>query len=116
MLKKEFRLTRKEFGQVFRGGRYFSFEDFTITYYKTARAYARFGVSCGLKISKKAVERNLIRRRIYEIIRLNYDTIPQGDYLVLVKPSILSKDFSQLSSSLILAFQKTNEKNSPMGH
>lgn len=116
MLKKEFRLTRKEFNGVFRKGRYFSFEDFTITYSKTGKAYARFAVSCGLKISKKAVERNLIRRRIYEIIRLNYDTIPQGDYLVLVKPSILSKNFSQLTSSLLFAFQKIYEKNSPMGH
>lgn len=111
MLKKEFRLSRKEFGVAFRRGRYFSFENFTVTYYKTVRAYARFGVSCGLKISKKAVVRNRIRRQMYEIIRLHYNTIPQGDYLILVKPSILSRDFSQLTSSLLAAFGMINEKN-----
>lgn len=112
MLKKEFRLSRKEFSVAFRRGRYLSFEDFTIMYYETARARARFGVSCGLKISKKAVARNRVRRWMYEIIRVHYEGILPGDYLVLVKPSILFKEFSQVSSSLVSAFQKVYEKNS----
>lgn len=111
MLKKEFRLSRKEFSAAFRKGRYFSFGELVIIYCKTARARARFGVSCGLKISKKAVVRNRIRRQMYEIIRVHYDAILQGDYLVLVKPSILSKNFSQLTSSLLAAFRIINEKN-----
>ncbi|MBI3273529.1 MAG: ribonuclease P protein component [Candidatus Colwellbacteria bacterium] len=116
MLRKYHRLSKKEFSRVFKKGVSFSFEDFHIRYAASPQGSSRFGVSCGLKISKKAVQRNRIRRRLYEIIRANLAQIPKGDYCIIVKPSILSKDFSSLERSLTDSLKNIHERHSRRAH
>ena len=49
------------------------------------RGFTRVGVVVSKKVDKRAVVRNRIRRRIYEIIRLNLEMVPKKmDYIFVV--------------------------------
>lgn len=70
---------------------------------------ARFGVVVSKKVSKSAVVRNRIRRRVYEWIRLNIDRI-DSQSLVLVFPytdSIAKIKHSELNLQLEQLFIKS---------
>lgn len=100
MLRKSQRLTRKEFEKVFRQGRAFHTDDFIVKYSPSSREVSRFGVSCGLKVSKKAVERNYLRRIIYDVVARTPAPVAPGDYIVIVKPTAKGKAFAQLQGPL----------------
>jgi len=69
--------------------------------------HSRFGIVVGLKVSKKAPERNKIKRRIREIIRKNLNDIKSGhDIMVLVLKPAVDADYSDIENSLIKAFKK----------
>lgn len=42
------------------------------------RVHTRVSVVVGKKVSKSAVKRNRIRRRVFEILRTNWDQVPEG--------------------------------------
>ncbi len=70
---------------------------------------ARFGVVVSKKVSKSAVVRNRIRRRVYEWIRLNIDRI-DAQSLVLVFPytdSIAKIKHPELNLQLEQLFMKS---------
>ena len=54
------------------------------------------------KVEKTAVGRNKIRRRIYEVIRKNFELIPkEQDYVFVVfSKEVLDMSFSELEKSL----------------
>lgn len=93
MLPKNYRLRlKKDFDAVFKGGRFSGQSFLTLGYLKNNLPVSRFAVIVGKKVSKKAVVRNLVKRRTIEIIRLNIDKIKQGFDLVFVaKPEIKGK-------------------------
>ena len=71
-MNKEIRLRKnREFQTVYRRGKNFWNKDFTIFIRPTNRKKVKFGVSITKKFGK-ANKRNLIKRRIKEIIRLNF--------------------------------------------
>ncbi len=51
------------------------------------------------KVEKSAVGRNRIRRRVYEILRLNIDSIPKKtDYIfVIYSKDVMKMDFTELT-------------------
>ena len=56
----------------------------------------------GLKISKKAVQRNKIRRQLEEIIRLKFNQIKNGfDIVILTEPKIIEKKYKEIEEILI---------------
>ena len=70
-MNKEIRLRKnREFQTVYKRGKNFWNKDFTIFIRPTNRKKVKFGVSVTKKFGK-ANKRNLIKRRIKEIIRLN---------------------------------------------
>ena len=101
MLKKRNRLTRKEFAKVFHKGTPFIFTDFIVKYNSNTVPFSRFGVSVGLKISKKAVERNAMRRHLYIALEELIGTFAKGDYIILVRQK---KDIPALKTSFFHAF------------
>lgn len=97
MVKKGHRLSRKEFNEIFRAGRAFNFPHFVVKYKSSKLPYSRAGISCGLKVSKKAVQRNTLRRKLYEVVRSQQEFVPRGDYIIIVRPSALTLSFNELS-------------------
>jgi len=101
-LKKSLRLTKNfEFIKVYKTGRRLSSLFFTMYIKKNELNFSRLGVSVSKKVGKSVV-RNKIKRRIKEIVRLNYDYIKQGyDIVVSAKPSSVQLDFKAMEKELI---------------
>ncbi|HWS48934.1 MAG TPA: ribonuclease P protein component [Candidatus Methanoperedens sp.] len=114
MLKKINRISsKKEFALVKNNGEMKAGELFSIVYLNPSRPTAaspfdkgdsvvkKFGVIVSKKISKKAVERNQIRRRLMEAVRLNMEMFPEGFRgIFLVKKNILDKSEMEIESCL----------------
>ena len=67
----------------------------SLVFAENTRGFMRLAVVVSKKVEKTAVGRNLIRRRIYEILRKNLEDIPgKRDYIFVV----FSKDVMKLSS------------------
>jgi ribonuclease P protein component len=88
---------KKDFELVHRYGRFFSFGNISLKIKKNLDQ-TRFGISIGIKFSPKAVRRNLIKRRLREILRqIKNEVKPGFDIVVMVK-----KDEAELVSSRVL--------------
>lgn len=86
MLPFENRLIqKKDFQDVFRKGKFFSFGSFSIKFAKNGLKKTRIGVAVGLKFSQKAVERNRIKRQIREILKKKISDVRPG-FDVVVMP------------------------------
>ena len=69
----------------------------------------QIGFIISKKISKKAVERNKIRRRLGEIIK---NKLPVGHKIViLAKKNILEANMDDLKKSWDIVYEKINSKN-----
>jgi ribonuclease P protein component len=102
MLPKKFRLTKtKEIDKVFKLGKS-SFD--SILGVKTLASennFSRFVIVASTKVSKKAVIRNQIKRRLHEIVRLNLTKIKPGfDFFILALPAAKDSDYHILEKSL----------------
>jgi ribonuclease P protein component len=61
----------------------------------------RFGFTVSKRIAANAVERNRIRRRLKELVRLADVEYASGhDYVLVARRSALSEDFAELRASL----------------
>ena len=116
MVKKSQRLSKKEFQAVFQSARAFPFEHFIVKYKPSAHPFSRFGVSCGLKVSKKAVVRNRIRRILYHMFQTHQGNMQKGDYIVIVKPVILVADPSEIQPLFLSALSNIYEANTRYTH
>lgn len=98
MLKKEFRIRKqKDFENVFKKGIYFSNKFLTLKVVKNNLFFSRFGFVVSKKISKKAIERNRIKRLMSEFIRLSQKEIkPDLDIIFITKPEIRGKKFKEI--------------------
>ena len=88
---------KKDFEIIFKKGAGFKNSSFILKVLKNGLEYSRFGFVVSQKVSKKAVERNKIRRRLSEIIKNNFKNTKKGLDLVFVSlPEVKNKDFGQL--------------------
>ncbi|MCD6471195.1 ribonuclease P protein component, partial [bacterium] len=79
MLSKRYRLRKKgDFERLSKFGKKFYTKEIGLKYIKNNLQISRFGVVVSLKISKKAVVRNKLKRRILDIIKKNIDFIKPG--------------------------------------
>jgi ribonuclease P protein component len=102
MLNKKHKIAKREFIPfILAKGKTENTSLFVIKYLYNKEEISHFGVIASTKISKKAVIRNKIRRRIYEAIRLflkeNPDTKKSIDAIFLTKKSITEADFKTIS-------------------
>jgi ribonuclease P protein component len=71
--------------------------------------HSRFGVVVGLKVSKRSTDRNLIRRRIREILRKSLPFIKPGyDVMVLVNPAARGATFPDLVEQMDKVLRKAD--------
>jgi ribonuclease P protein component len=108
MLPKRNRLKRKkDFQKVLGKGKGLK-EDFLV--FKMVRndlPFSRFGFLVGTKISKEAVSRNKLKRRIRELVRKRIEKIEGGyDMVFIAQPGLEKRDFWELEEILNKVFLK----------
>jgi len=103
MLKKTNRLLLKnDFDAVWKKGRPSYDKIIGVKALSSGLKKNRFGIMVGLKFSKKAVERNQIKRRLREIIQAEEKNLKKGfDIVITVLPAARGLDFNELKKSLI---------------
>ena len=109
MLKRINRLTKtKEIQKLLKNGRSFYCPYFMFKILPNEKALLRLGVIVSNKVSKKATQRNLIKRRLREIIRLSLKELKPGyDLIILASPRIIDPvtkkvlSYEQIKSQLL---------------
>ena len=99
---------KKDFDEIFKKGKIFRSDSLIFKFKKNNLKESRFGFVVSLKVSKSAVVRNKIRRRMSEIIRQNMDGIKNGtDLVIIALPGFEKKDFIE-TKEIISNFIKKN--------
>ncbi len=102
MLAKDFRLRHeKDIARVLKS-RAGAFDSACgVKTVKNSLEYSRFAVVVGTKVSKKAVDRNRIRRQYREIVRSMMKEITSGfDVILLTAKPALGLDYHQKAAKL----------------
>lgn len=109
MLPRKNRLTsRKDFDLIYRTGQLFSFGSIFLKIRETEEKHTRVGFSVGIKFSKKAVDRNRVKRQLREIVLKYMNKIEKNvDMVVMTRKKI---DEKLDSASLEKDFKKALEK------
>lgn len=104
MLKQSKRLHgRKHVGKLIKDGEEIQGRYLIVRKIPNNLEFNRYGVNISKKLEKKAVIRNKLRRRIYEIIRLMEKEGHKGsssDIMLFAKKSLLKLNFIELEVEL----------------
>lgn len=104
MLNKINRLTKeKDFENLFKNGQAFHSQLFNLKIVRNKLNNTRFGFIISKKVSKKAVERNKIKRRLREVIRKEIEQIKNGyDAVIIVKNNqeVIKKEYLQIKNEV----------------
>lgn len=113
MLPQNNRLQKKkDIEAVFKKGKSFREESLVLKAAENGLNVSRFGFVVSKKISGKAVERNKIRRKLSEVIRLNSEEIKKGfDILLIAIKKVEVKKIKELESLTGKLFKKADLLN-----
>jgi len=102
VLKRENRVrSKKEFAEIKNEGRVLYSPLFGFLNYKKDDDLKKFGFIVSKKISKRAVDRNKIRRILSEIVRKNLDKFQNGTRIIfLTKKEILNKKTKEVEKEV----------------
>ncbi len=109
MLEKKNRICKnKEFDRVFTGQSFYA-KVLGIKSVDNKLNETRFGILVGLKVSKKAVVRNKLKRQIRAIISQELPLIKSGkDLVIITMVPILSLEFEDIKETLKMGLKKLN--------
>jgi ribonuclease P protein component len=117
MLARQLRITKKEdFEAVYRQGRKFPLGMIMLMVRSNSLKLTRFGVVVSAKFSKKAVERNRIKRQIRAIIEKNREDIKPGQDIVIsarktnTKTSHKSYEIEEVLAEILHKAKLINQK------
>lgn len=110
MLSKKYKLKKEnDFKKVFQRGKFYQNKLIRIKVLAKQSEENRFGFVVGTRISKKATERNRIRRQLEEIVRLDLNQLKSGfDMIVFPQAEILTKDYQQIEKALFDLLKRAN--------
>lgn len=113
MLPKINRINKKkDFSDIFKKGKGFKNGFLILKFINNSLGFSRFGIVVSQKVSKKAVMRNKVRRRLGEIISKDIDNIKSGiDCVFIALPGIDKKDFLQTKELAEDLFKKAKITN-----
>ena len=108
MLSKENRLKKKkDFERVFKLGKGCQEGFLFLKATKNNLEASRFGFIVSQKISKKAVVRNKVKRRLRAIIRKNLPRIKKGlDIVLITRPGVENENFKSIEKNIDRIFTK----------
>src|ERR1035437_7716179 len=105
MLPKKSRIPSKLFTELLSGSRFIHSPHFTLRFKLIPNSPSKVGVSVSKKVSKSAVIRNTVRRRVYATTAPLLEGIKNHLFLFVAKPgsqNIKGKELSQEISKLLL--------------
>lgn len=110
MLPSKNRLRKKEIKKILKKGKKIHSQNFLLFFLKNDLKYSRFSVIVPLKFSKKAVERNKIKRKVREVLRrfflnrflLNFSF----DGVFIIKEGAKKLNFWQIKKEIEKIFKK----------
>lgn len=102
MLPLENRLKKeKEFEAVFKGGRTIKGRNVFLRYLINGTDKTKVGFVVSKKVSKLAVERNKIKRRMREVVRLKKKDIKDGLSIIIISlPQIKAAGYKEIKEDL----------------
>ena len=93
---------KKDFDFIFKNGKGLKGALFVLKIINNNSEASRFGFIVSGKVSKKAVERNRIRRRASEIIRLNLKQIKGGfDIVFVALPGAKTANYQNIEKNIM---------------
>ncbi|MCK5211166.1 ribonuclease P protein component [Candidatus Parcubacteria bacterium] len=108
MLAIKYRLTKqKDFDNVWQTGRSNFNEALGIKISKNKLAVSRFGFIVSAKISKKAVDRNQIKRRLRQVIKDSLKDIKPGyDVVIITQKAVVNKEYKEIKDLVLKGLSK----------
>jgi len=108
MLARAFRLSREQdFKNIFKKGRRYQGMYYLVRVVPNNRDYSRVSVVVSLKVSKKAVVRNRVKRQTRAIIeKMWYEIKTPIDIVVTIGSDAVDKDFNELERDLQALLRK----------
>lgn len=109
MLPKINRLTKqKDFEILFKGGRSFKNKFLALRVIKNNTEEIKIGFVVSQKVSKKAVVRNKVKRRLRESVKPILSEIKKGQNIaVIALPGAEEADFSEINENIKILFKKS---------
>lgn len=104
MLKKKQRLSRSDFSQLLRNGKRIFSTNLILIYSKSTTT--KCGLVVSKKTAKKAVERNLLRRRVYSVLGNNFSKLENFHVAVITQKGITKLSFKELEKEIVQALQE----------
>tara|TARA_B100001964_G_scaffold243497_1_gene321649 strand:+ start:1530 stop:1871 length:342 start_codon:yes stop_codon:yes gene_type:complete len=96
----------QEINKLLKEGHTFFLPEFVIKY-NFNKQETKIGFIISTKVDKKAVKRNLLRRRLRGVIKELLPKLKKGYYLLIIaKKTSLNLDFLSIKKKLIFAFSK----------
>ena len=108
MLPKNNRIKKKkDFDKIFNKGRFFREDFLVLRFLSNNLKNSRFGFIVSQKVSKKAVLRNRIKRRLRELVKMKLRKMAKGmDFLIIACPGLETKDFWEMEEIINKLFKK----------
>ncbi len=100
MFKKSSRLNTSEFKEVFDFGKTIKTPFYLIKIKTNKVGFSRYSVVVSKKISKKAVERNYLKRRFLNAIKESSIKLPISDYVFILNSGIKDIQYRELLNNL----------------
>ena len=102
MLSKKQRLSRKEFSRIYKNGKRVSTPLFYFIYKKSDKK-ARYSVVVSKKVSKSAVGRHKIKRRVYNILSAYIKQYPEHIYdgIFIISPQITKESIDTITQTIV---------------
>ena len=98
---------QKDFEKIFKNGKSFKQGSLYLKINKNDLRSSRFGFIVSKKFSKKAVERNRIKRILREVVKERIGEVVEGMDIVIVVNPEAKADFQELKKIIDILFKKS---------
>lgn len=107
MISKTFRLARNDIEWVLKKGSSLTTDLFIVRFLPELKAgNSRFAVIVSTKFAAKAVDRNRVKRRVYEAIRLNIKPDIKYKLALIPKKRILKSTYQEIEKDIKKLFSQ----------
>ncbi len=96
----------KRYQEVFKSGKRVRHASVGIIAAPNGLTYARLGLAVSRKVSRRAVMRNTIKRRIREFFRHQQGRLPALDFVVIAYPDAATAASGEFAATLLRLLQK----------